>query len=71
MKWIRIHFLNFRKKFNPYCMTGLTDKDNKVLLDYINKEIDLFVDDADRVFNNNNEWIADCITTLPGDGIGC
>jgi hypothetical protein len=52
-------------------MTGKTNKDSKVILNCLNSEIDLFVDDTDRVWNNNHEYIANCIRTEPGNGIGC
>lgn len=59
------------QKFNPYSMTGRTEADNKKILYYLDREIDLLIDSADRIFNNNKEYIADGIRTEPGNGIGC
>jgi len=59
------------QKFDPYSMTGRTEADNKIILDYLNREIELFIDSTDRVFNNNQEYIADGLRTEPGNGIGC
>mgnify|MGYP000973828414 CR=1 FL=1 len=59
------------QRFDQYSMTGRTETDNKKILDYLDREIDLFIDDADRVFNNNQEYIANGVRTEQGNGIGC
>ncbi len=59
------------QKFDPYSMTGKTDNDFNIINDYLNREIDLFIDEADRIFNNNRVYVADGIRTEQGNGIGC
>lgn len=58
------------QKFDPYSMTDRTKKDNEEIFNYLDQEIDLFIDNTDRIFNNNNkEYIADGIRTEAGKGI--
>lgn len=54
-------------------MRGRTAKDDKALMEYINKDMDdlLFVDDAGAVFDADDSYVANCIEADPGDGICC
>lgn len=60
-------------RFNMYTMRGASEEDNKVLNDYLNRELEdeLECDEYGRVFNASGCYIADYIETDAGDGIGC
>lgn len=66
-----LHYAN--KKFDIYSMRGRTAKDDKALMEYINKDMNdlLFVDDAGAVFDADDNYVANCIEGDPGDGICC
>jgi predicted RNA-binding protein YlqC (UPF0109 family) len=59
------------KQFNGYIMRGVTEKDNQVILKHNKKQIELFVDDFGRVFNEGGRYIADAKETEEGNGIYC
>ncbi len=59
------------KEFNMYEMTGATAEDIKVINEYLDRDIELTVDEYNRVFTESGIYIADCIETEEGNGIGC
>lgn len=59
------------KKFNGYEMTGITEADNKAILEAMEKEIEMFVDDCNRVWTSGDVYIADCREVEAGEGILC
>ena len=56
------------KKFNGYEMTGVTEADNKAIME---AETDLFIDQFGRVWTEGGIYIADAIETESGNGIYC
>jgi hypothetical protein len=59
------------KKLNIYNHTGVTENDNKAILEAIENEIELEIDELGRVYNEGGIYIADAEETEKGDGIGC
>ncbi len=59
------------KKLNIYNHIGITEADNKAILEAINNQIELTIDELGRVWNEGGEYIADAEETEKGDGIGC
>ena len=60
-----------RKKLNIYNYLGVTENDNKAILEAIENEIELEIDEVGRVYNEGGQYIADAEETEKGDGIGC
>jgi hypothetical protein len=60
-----------RKKFNVYNYTGVTESDNKAILEAIENEIELEIDELGRVYNEGGIYIADAEEVEAGFGIGC
>ncbi len=60
-----------RKKFTSYNYLGVTENDNKAILEAIENEIELEIDELGRVYNEGGIYIADAEETEKGDGIGC
>jgi hypothetical protein len=59
------------KKLNIYNHIGVTEADNKAILEAIENEIELEIDELGRVWNEGGIYIADAEETEKGDGIGC
>lgn len=59
------------RKFDQYSMRGETEQDNKIILEYVNDDVPLFVDNAGRVWSEGGQYIAKYTDTEPGDGISC
>ncbi len=59
------------KKLNIYNHIGVTEADNKAILEAINNQIELTIDELGRVWNEGGEYIADAEETELGNGIGC
>lgn len=59
------------RDFNGYKMTGLTDDDNKAIMDAINQQIGLKIDELGRVWNSGGQYVADAEEVEPGLGILC
>jgi hypothetical protein len=59
------------KKLNIYNHTGVTEADNKAILEAIENEIELEIDELGRVYNEGGIYIADAEETEKGNGIGC
>ena len=60
-----------RKKLNIYNYLGVTENDNKAILEAIDNEIELEIDEVGRVWNEGGQYIADAEETEKGNGIGC
>jgi hypothetical protein len=60
-----------RKKLNIYNYLGVTQNDNKAILEAIENEIELEIDELGRVYNEGGIYIADAEETEKGNGIGC
>lgn len=60
-----------RKKFTSYNYLGITENDNKAILEAIEKEIELEIDEVGRVWNEGGQYIADAEEVEAGFGIGC
>jgi len=60
-----------RKKFTSYNYLGVTENDNKAILEAIDNEIELEIDEVGRVWNEGGQYIADAEETEKGNGIGC
>lgn len=60
-------------KFNMYTMKGVSEEDNKVLNDYLDRDLEdeMEVDEYGRVFDANRCYIADIVIVDAGEGIGC
>lgn len=58
------------KKLDVYSYRGYTDEDNKAILKHVDEEIDMFIDEYDRVWNEGGQYIADAYEVDPDDGIG-
>ena len=59
------------KKLNIFNYKGVTESDNRAILEAVDKEIELTVDELGRVYNEGGIYIADAEETEKGDGIGC
>ena len=59
------------KKFDIHSMTGRTVEDIAAINEALDNEIDMTVDEYDRVWTEGGIYIADAIYTELGDGIGC
>jgi hypothetical protein len=59
------------KKLNIYNHKGITEADNKAILEAYGNGIELIIDESGRVWNEGGEYIADAEETEKGDGIGC
>ena len=59
------------KKLNIYNYTGVTEADNKAIMEAVENEIELTIDEFGRVYNEGGEYIADAEEVEAGDGIGC
>lgn len=56
------------KKFNGYAMTGVTEADNKAIMEAVT---DLFIDQFGRVWTEADIYIADAVEVEPGCGVYC
>ena len=59
------------KKLNIYNHIGITEADNKAILEAINNQIELTIDELGRVYDESGTYIADAEETELGNGIGC
>ena len=59
------------KKLNIYNHIGVTEADNKAILEAIENEIELEIDELGRVYNEGGIYIADAEEVEAGFGIGC
>ena len=59
------------KKLNIYNYTGVTEADNKAILEAVDAGIELTIDELGRVYNEGGIYIADAEETELGNGIGC
>ena len=59
------------KKLNIYNYTGVTEADNKAILEAYGIANELIIDESGRVWNEGGQYIADAEETEKGDGIGC
>lgn len=59
------------KNFNGFSMLGITAADNKAIIEAISNEIDLTIDELDRVWNEAGIYIADAKKVEDGFGILC
>ena len=57
--------------FDEYAMTGVSEEDNKAIMEHLENGIELTVDETGRVWNSGGQWIADCVDTEEGNGIAC
>ena len=59
------------KKLNIYNYTGVTEADNKAILEAVDAGIELTIDELGRVWNEGGQYIADAEETEKGNGVGC
>lgn len=59
------------KKFDGTCMRGLTEQDNKIILEHAEQRIEMTIDEIGRVFNEGGIYIADAEEVDVGNGIYC
>lgn len=59
------------RKFNMYTMTGATAADTRIINLLLDDGMDLMVDEYNRVFTESGVYVADCVETEEGNGIGC
>lgn len=59
------------KKLNIYNHAGVTEADNKAIMEAYGNGIELTIDELGRVYNEGGMYIADAEETEKGDGIGC
>lgn len=59
------------KKLNIYNHKGITEADNKAIMEAVENEIELTIDEFGRVYDESGTYIADAVETEKGDGIGC
>ena len=59
------------KKLNIYNYTGVTEADNKAILEAVDAGIELTIDESGRVWNEGGQYIADAEETEKGNGVGC
>lgn len=59
------------KRLNIYNHVGVSETDNKAIKKALKKEIDLYVDEYNRVWTEGNIYIADVEEVDDGCGIGC
>lgn len=59
------------KEFNIYEMIGATAEDSEIINEYLDRNVELTVDEYNRVFTESGIYVADCIETDEGNGIGC
>jgi hypothetical protein len=59
------------KKLNIYNHTGITEADNKAILEAVEAGIELTIDELGRVYNEGGIYIADAKEVEAGFGIGC
>jgi hypothetical protein len=52
-------------------MTGITEEDNQEILNALENDIELTVDEFNRIWNEGNVYIADCIEVEVGNGVLC
>ena len=59
------------KKFDGYCMKGITEYDNKAILAYQERQIEMSIDPQGRVWSEGGIYIADATEAEAGGGIYC
>jgi len=59
------------KKLNIYNHIGVTEADNKAILEAYGNGIELIIDESGRVWNEGGQYIADAEETEKGNGVGC
>jgi len=59
------------KNFNMYEMTGATAADTRIINLLLDDDMDLLVDEYNRVFTESGVYVADCVEVGEGNGIGC
>lgn len=59
------------KKLNIYNHAGITEADNKAILEAVYAGIELKIDELGRVYNEEGIYIADAEEVEAGFGIGC
>ncbi len=59
------------KKFDGTCMRGLTEQDNKIILEHAEQQIEMTIDEIGRVFSEGGIYIADAEEVDVGNGIYC
>jgi hypothetical protein len=59
------------KNFDGVSMTGITEEDNQEILNALENDIELTVDEFNRIWNEGNVYIADCIEVEVGNGVLC
>ena len=59
------------KKLNIYNHAGITEADNKAILEAVYAGIELIIDELGRVYNEEGIYIADAEEKEKGFGIGC
>lgn len=59
------------KKLNIYNHIGITEADNKAILEAVYAGIELKIDELGRVYNEEGIYIADAEEVEAGFGIGC
>jgi hypothetical protein len=59
------------KKLNIYNYTGVTETDNKAIMEAVENEIELTIDEFGRVYDESGQYIADAEEVEAGFGIGC
>jgi hypothetical protein len=59
------------KKLNIYNHIGITEADNKAIMEAVENEIELTIDEFGRVYDESGQYIADAEEVEAGFGIGC
>lgn len=59
------------KNLDISAIQGITEQDNKVITEQWQQEIELFIDEFGRVYNEGGQYIADAKEVEEGFGIGC
>lgn len=59
------------KKVDIYSIEGLTEEDNKAILNCYEQNNEMTIDEYNRVYNEGGQYIADAKEVEIGLGIGC
>jgi hypothetical protein len=59
------------KKLNIYNHAGITEADNKAILEAVGAGIELTIDEFGRVYDESGQYVADAEEVEAGFGIGC
>lgn len=59
------------KKVDIFAIQGKTSRDNSVIMKMQKDNIEMSIDEFERVYNEGCQYIADAEDVEPGEGIGC